>query len=252
MALSPSGQITRDWYLDAARGLIDGAIPTYILGLNPSITSVPADVWSGGGLYPWMSGATALEIVSSSASDAAAGTGARTVTLNGLDIDYAEVAQVLALNGTAPVAIPTSLFRINSMPITTVGSGGVNAGTLTVRDSGAGATRALMDAGIGMLRQSQFTVPAGKTLLISKALHSINRPSSIRDATVSFFFRQANGAYSLLFDVSVDGQPVIIPIDPISTIPEKSDIGARVTYVSQSATIFNSAFFGVLIDNSKL
>lgn len=51
------------------------------LGNNPDVDSaaVPEDIWSGGGAYPWMTGATSLEIVSSSANDTAAGTGARTV-----------------------------------------------------------------------------------------------------------------------------------------------------------------------------
>lgn len=64
------------------------------LGNNPDVdtASLPEDVWSGGGAYPWMTASTALEILSSSANDASAGTGARTVIINGLSDAYAEVA----------------------------------------------------------------------------------------------------------------------------------------------------------------
>lgn len=252
MALSPSGGIVRDYFIDASLGLIPGVSTVYQLGINPDIDAGPADVWSGGGLYPWMTGATSLEVVSSSANDTASGTGARTVTLNGLNASYVEVSQTITLNGTTAVAIPTQLFRINSMTIATAGSGQVNAGDITVRDAGAGATRALMDAGFGSLRQSQYTVPAGKTLLVSTASHAINRPSSTRDATVAFYFRLSTGTYSLLFEISVDGQPVFVPVVPIASIPEKSDIGYRVIYVSATNTMFTSSFFGLLKDNSVI
>lgn len=86
------------WTNDFLQAVAYGQVPGYrrvtALGNNPDVDSgtVPEDIWAGGGAYPWMTGATALEIVSSSANDAAAGTGARTVTINGLDINYAEVA----------------------------------------------------------------------------------------------------------------------------------------------------------------
>mgnify|MGYP001579140805 CR=1 FL=1 len=252
MTLSSSGQLNRDYFVDASLSLAPGASTVYQLGLNLDIDAGPADVWSGGGLYPWMTAATSLEVVSASANDAAAGTGARTVTINGLNASYVEVAQIITMNGTTAVAIPTQLFRINSMTITTAGSGQVNDGNITVRDAGAGTTRALMEAGYGALRQSQFTVPAGKTLLVATASHGINKPSSTRDATVAFYFRLSAGTYSLLFEIPVSSQPVFVPVFPIAAIPEKADIGYRVMYVSATNTIFTSAFFGLLTTNNML
>lgn len=64
------------------------------IGNNPDLdtATLPEDIWTGGGGYPWLTASTALELLSSSANDTSAGTGARTVTINGLDINYAEVA----------------------------------------------------------------------------------------------------------------------------------------------------------------
>lgn len=86
------------WLHDFLQAIGFAQVPGYrriaAIGNNPDLdtATLPEEVWTGGGVYPWMTGSTALEILSSSANDASAGTGARTVTINGLDINYAEVA----------------------------------------------------------------------------------------------------------------------------------------------------------------
>lgn len=84
---------TYDFLMAVGLGQVPGYRRITALGNNPDMdTGAAEDVWTGGGIYPWPTGSTALEIVSDSANDAAVGTGARTVTINGLDINYAEVA----------------------------------------------------------------------------------------------------------------------------------------------------------------
>lgn len=84
---------TYDFLIAVGLGQVPGYRRITALGNNPDVdTAGPEDVWSGGGLYPWMTTATALEIVSDSASDTSAGTGARTVLVNGLDANFVEVA----------------------------------------------------------------------------------------------------------------------------------------------------------------
>jgi len=224
------------------------------LGYNPSITSAtslaaPQDFWPGGGAYPWMSSATSLEIVSASANDTAAGTGARTVAISGLDASFNPVIQVITLNGTTAVAIPTQLLRINSAVVASAGSGGVNAGNLTIRVSGGGATRGIVLAGYGTLRQSQYTVPAGFSLKITSYTASIINPTATLDMTIATY--QGNpltGSYALGVEVS----PSLTAIQLLATngllIPEKSDFGFRAT--AASATLMMTAgWSGVLIKN---
>lgn len=72
------------WLQEFKRAIGFGQVPGYrritALGNNPDVdTGIHEDIWTGGGLYPWMTAATSLEIVSDSANDTAAGTGARTV-----------------------------------------------------------------------------------------------------------------------------------------------------------------------------
>lgn len=84
---------TYDFLMAVGLGQVPGYRRVTALGNNPDVdTAAAEEVWAAGGLYPWLTGATALEIVSDSANDASAGTGAHTVVINGLDINYAEVA----------------------------------------------------------------------------------------------------------------------------------------------------------------
>lgn len=123
-------------------------------------------VWEAGAsasLYPWASltSAVALELLSGSANDAAAGSGARTVRVTGLTGDYAEQSETVTLNGTSAVALTLSYLRVNAIDVLTCGSGGANAGALTLRLSGGGATVGYVVAGEMLSTHGVYTVPAG-------------------------------------------------------------------------------------------
>lgn len=258
-SVMPPFSLSKRWwgefYDSVGLGLVSGATRVAALGNNPDVdTAAVEDVWSGGGAYPWMTGATSLEIVSDSANDAAAGTGARTVLINGLDANYVAVAQTITLNGTNAVAIPTQLFRINSALIVSAGSGKVNAGTITIRNSGGGSTRAIIPVGYGITRQAVFTVPAGKTLAINSQLLCINRTGGVsRYATFANFIQTSTGFYRMPLELSIserspyrhDGLPSII-------VSEKTDYAFRCTSVSNDNTDVTAAFLGILIDNTAL
>lgn len=113
--------------------------------------------------YPWSTwdAAAAQEIVSSSANDAAAGTGARTVLISGLDSTYAEISETVTLNGTSAVALTKTYLRVLAMVVATAGSGGQNAGTLTIRTVSGSTTLTVMAAGENTLLQGIYCVPSG-------------------------------------------------------------------------------------------
>lgn len=252
-SIHPKGM---DFYTAVGLNLIPGCRRVTALGNNPDVdlATLPEDIWSGGGLYPWMTASTALEIVSTSANDAAAGTGARTVLIQGLDINYLEVSQTITLNGTTPVAIPTALFRINSALIMSAGTGKVNAGDINIRDVVGGTIRAIIPLGYGLTRQSIYTVPAGKTLSIhSQFFNNIRAGGTIRDTTIANFIQSPNGFYRLPLELDVDGNPYRHDGTPGIILPEKTDYAHRVMFTSAANdTNVTSAILGVLFDNTTL
>lgn len=232
-------------------GLVGGQRRITELGNNPDIDAAPEDVWTGGGLYPWMSAATSLEVVAADAADTSAGTGARTITVSGLSALFVEQTEAVTLNGTTPVALATQFYRINGMVVTGAGSGRTNAGDITLRDAGAGTTRGVIPAGYGITRQSQYTVPAGHTLSVNSILLCINRPAAARDVTVASFIQSQAGVFRLPLEISLSGSaPYRHDGLPGVTIAEKTDFGLRCTYVSQTNTDLTAAWLGVLRQNS--
>jgi hypothetical protein len=220
------------------------------LGHNGDIDTAPEDIWSGGGLYPWLSAATALEIVSDSVADTSAGTGARTVTIDGLDAAWGKVRQVVTLDGTTPVAIPAALYRVQSAVVSSAGSGRVNAGTINIRDVSGATVRAQIETGYGITRQSQYTVPLGHTLQITSMTFGINRPSSTRDATFSTVVQNSEGFYRMAIEFSVSTAPYYHTLAPGVALTEKTDFGMRCTYVSAVNTDVTAGWRGILRTNT--
>jgi hypothetical protein len=83
-------------------------------------------------------------IVSSSASDSAAGTGARTVQITYFtSAGLGPFTETVTLNGTTPVnTVSTTICYVEKLKVLTVGSGGQAAGNIQLRagTAGAGAT----------------------------------------------------------------------------------------------------------------
>lgn len=159
-----------DYYTQVALGLIPNTRLERVFGeanLGTSYSPVATSLF-----YPTPTTATSLEIVSSSASDAAAGIGAQTVTIEGLDTNWAAITQTVTMNGVTAVAIPTALTRIHRIYVATSGSYATSAtashvGVITVRVSGAGATWGIIDTATGWAAGQSaigcYTVPTGQT-----------------------------------------------------------------------------------------
>lgn len=130
-------------------------------GYNSSIGATVEDVWSQGGVLSFLSAAETMDIVSTDAADTAAGTGARTINVFGLDGNYMPISENVTLNGTTPVTTTNAFMRINRMRLDTTGSGNVNAGSITATASTASTVQGNMNVGLGTTFKTQYTVPAG-------------------------------------------------------------------------------------------
>lgn len=110
-------------------------------------------------------------IVSSSASDTAAGTGARTVEITYLTAAGAgPFTETLTLNGTTPVnTVATNICYVESIAVKTVGSNESNVGTLSLKATtgGGGATIMSMTAGDNRTLHTLRYVPAGSDIYIT-------------------------------------------------------------------------------------
>lgn len=169
--------INIDPMIAVAEGLVDGWLIVNKAGRNPDIdtATIPEDIWNGGGTYTgFPDNAETVEVFSSDANDNAAGTGARTVRLTGLDANWRIYAETVTLNGTTPVVTTGTFRRVHTASVISAGSGGVNAGTITARQSTTtSAVFLVMAVGINQTNVGAYTVPAGYTAYLPRLQGSI-------------------------------------------------------------------------------
>ena len=139
---------------DIAQGKMYDSEALNIFGFNRTTGTSFETIWNDGGGYVYPSSALPMTIVSSSASDT------MQVLVSGLDASYNEVNQTVTLTGTSPVAIPTSLLRINSAIILS----GENVGNITIANGGV--AYGYIEALLGVTQACVYTVPAGYDVYI--------------------------------------------------------------------------------------
>ena len=148
---------------DIAKGNVPDHFSMNKFGHNEDVAASFETVWSAGGIYPYMTSADQLEIVSSNDEDGGAGTdtGALTMDILGLDANYNELFERVTLNGTTVVTTTQSFLRVYRAIVRTAGSTGWNIGTITIRDQDTDTTRALIEPFFNQTTMAVFTVPVG-------------------------------------------------------------------------------------------
>lgn len=112
--------------------------------------------------------AAIVYVISGDAADAAAGTGARTVRVYGIDGDGDPNYEDFTLNGTTQVAGTTTWKRIIGAKVLTAGSGGVNAGAIQVSNTGQTEVYATIAAGENVTINARIYVPANYNAFMGK------------------------------------------------------------------------------------
>lgn len=171
---TPYISISSEFYVEVQKGNVPKHSIIQKFGSIDNITTTLTPI-STGGVYPTPTTAVALEIVSSSANDAAAGTGARSVTIEGISDtngSWTLESQTITMNGTTAVAVPNSMRRVFRMYVETSGSYAdastpSHNSTITLRVASAGATWGVIASessfGLGQSEIGVYTVPAGYT-----------------------------------------------------------------------------------------
>lgn len=126
-----------------------------------------------------------MTLVSDSANDTAAGSGARTVKIHYLDDSGNYLHEVVTMNGVTPVnTVATNIRFIQNLSVQTLGTfGGKNAGNIAIYKLGDAATvYARIVAGVNISLSSARMVPNGKTFYLTEMAASATsgKPVSAR------------------------------------------------------------------------
>jgi hypothetical protein len=241
--------------LQVSRGQIPGHTAFFKYGYNPLIVNVNETIWDGGGIYVYPAAAAVMYVSSSSTDDAAAGTGARTIFIQGLDANYNEVGETITMNGQTQVATTRQYIRMYRAFVTTVGSGTTNAGDIYIGTTGAtagvptGTFYAKITASEGQTLMAVYTVPAGKTLYLSNGTATHGTDTSGAYMTVRFKIRPFGGAFRTATKVDIAASELVFPFTYPLVLPEKTDIEVRAICNKNQNNAVSATFDGILVQN---
>jgi hypothetical protein len=240
--------------LQVARGQIDGHKSLFKFGINGAVGTSVETVWAEGGTYTYPAAASVMKISSSSADDAAAGTGARTISIAGLDASYNEISETVTLNGQTEVNTVNSYLRISRMFVVTAGSGATAAGTIY---AGTGTVTAGVPATVyGMItltaNQTQmafWTVPAGYTFYLMGVFFTSANSTANASTNFQLIQRPLNGVFRIQSSARTAGNgDFVLDLHTPIAFPEKTDIEIRAVASAGSSNV-SAEFEGIYIKN---
>jgi len=241
--------------LQVARGQIDAHKALFKFGVNGDVGTSVETVWAQGGTYAYPAAATVMKISSSSADDASAGTGARSIAIFGLDANYNEISESVLLDGQTAVNTGNSYLRISRMYVTTAGSGATAAGTIY---AGTGSVTSGVPATVyGMIaltaNQTQmafWTVPAGYTLYLMGVFFTSANSTANASTNFQLIQRPLGGVFRIQSSARTAGNgDFILDLHTPLAFTEKTDIEIR-AIASAGASNVSAEFEGIYIKNA--
>ena len=241
--------------INIARGLIRGTTVIHKFGRNPNVGGVPETIWEQGGIYTYLTVASTIYVYGADAQDGAAGTGARTVTVQGLDANYNAIEETLTVDG----AVSTKSFlRVFRAFVASAGSLQTNKGNVIISTGASGTGTVLAKIatigtgtvyGQGQTNLALYTIPAGKTGYLTNWNIGVG---NYNDAvTANLYTREVgNGLVFRTRDVmDVPGGLHQRIYQVPFALPEKTDIEIRA--IASTGTNMSSTFDIILYDTPR-
>jgi len=201
---------TEPFCLQLSRGDIHKHSVVHKFGRNPDIDDASGFevLWGGGASYTGFD-ATAAEIVtvvSSSTDDDDGGTGAETVEIFGLDANFEPQSEIITLNGTTSVDSVNSYIRLDRAIVRSAGSGGENAGSITIAQKVTTANVfAVIVAGLNKTSIAAYTIPAGHTGYLCNFSVSGGTPTGGTDTVTRLRARPTGEVFQIKEELSLRG-----------------------------------------------
>ena len=244
-------QLSNNYCIDITREQIKGVKTIHKFGHNASIGTNYVPITQNS-IWRTPIVLTSLELVSSDVNDTLLGTGARSVYVEGIGEDWHEVTEIVDMDGTDPVALANTYFRIVRMYVVDTGTyataaAGSHIGTLTLQETGAGDAWASIDATdfpLGQTEIGAYTIPAGKIGYVKSIHLHVDSAKAVDiiafqrvaadDITAPYGAMRTWGQYN-----GVLGHAILHPDTPFGPFPACTDVGfmGKVTIGSDGSAL---------------
>jgi hypothetical protein len=240
--------------LQVARGNIPNHKSVVVFGYNPDVDTTEVTVWPLQSIIAHPAAALQMKVSSTSANDTAAGTGARTIVIQGLNKDFDEISETVTLNGLTEVLTSNLFFRVNYAYVDSAGSGNSAAGDIYI---GTGTVTAGVPATVYNIIKYDFnntvtghyTVPRGYTGYLAQGLFSAGQAVGTTQVRGRLLTTGTNNIRSTAAVTTVNNGVADYAFEYPIAIPEKTDVEA--TGIGSAANNGVSCMFIlVLVKNS--
>jgi hypothetical protein len=236
--------------LQVSRGQIQGHRNVTVFGFNPDVDNTQVSVWPLPSLITFPASAIQMTVSSTSANDTSAGTGARTIVVQGLDANYNEVTETVTMNGQTAVTMTASLLRVNYAYVATAGSGNSAAGDIYI---GTGVVTAGVPAtaydiikfDYNNTTTGSYTIPAGYNGYVSQGLFSSGQAGGSNQVQGRLLTRGVNNIRMTAALTSINNGVANYVFEYPLAVPEKTTIEA--TAVGSSTNNSVSSMFIILL-----
>ena len=231
-----------DFHLELARGAVPKYDVVHKFGRNSDVGTTFEPVTTTGTYWtPQASAATTVRVKAGNVNDTADGTGARSVTITGIDASGNRITETLATNGTSAGPDSTNSFiRVDRLYVSPMGSGtyatdtaGSHAGDITIEDSAGTvdiATISATDLARGQSQIGVYTIPAGQVGYLKSSFISVD---SNKTVDIGLYRRtgvtQTEAPYDairlIMEQNGVTGISQFKPVSPVNGFEGPCDIG---------------------------
>ena len=238
---------------------VTDAFPTSfwnVKGANPEVDSSLDElvIDQGGNIYAYPTSAVTLSAVSSNANDTSAGSGARSIVIEGLvdnggswDMD----TETIAMNGTTPVNTTKSFIRFLNAYVLTAGSSAQNQGIIDI--SNGGNILGEIRTGENETFLGMFTIPSGYQGRIKRIGASILptlNASGIKEGALTVLWRSNGFVFRPLSSrIAINSRGDTksnLEFDSPMILSAKTDIQTRFTAYNNNTRVFLN--FSVLLE----
>jgi hypothetical protein len=199
-------------------------------GINGNVEQTYETLWVGSNAYTFPAAAAATTVSSSNAADTAAGAGARTVLIDGLNAAYERVTEVASLNGQTGVALANQYLRVNRITVLTAGANGTSSGSIYVGTGTVttGVPAAIINQTGVVANESEsgfYTVPVGYTAFINRWTMSSSNSTANAATRFNLRVRPFGGVfgYKAVYNIPANGIYECESAYPVA-LPEKADL----------------------------
>lgn len=222
-----------DFLIEVAKGNIPGHSLVHKFGRN---SEVPNATFEGinqlSALFNFLTAPTTVRVKAGNVNDDSGGSGAREITVQGLDSTGALASETIATNGVSVSAnTTTSFWRVFRMFVSASGTYGAgNTGQVIVENSAGTIDLISLAAEESQSQYGAYAIPLGKTgyllsvLVMADSIKAADFRLFIRNNLTDASVAPFSALQLKLYWDGIIGSTSLNPNSPIQSIPALSDI----------------------------